>query len=155
MEQEIQKQDLKEKIFETSHLEESSELARQYFDECGLVVKYIPISYYEKLSEFITAEMLPLLADKTYHMVERLRMDKKIWKDEDGIYLTTSGSYFSKRDAIAFSKRDAIAFWFKDKIIFCPWASGCNRIPYIKGFVRWCDYLKQLNSEGKFFSSQP
>lgn len=137
----------KEDIFEKAHLEESSELARQYFDECGLVVKYIPISYYDKLSEFITTEIEPLLADKSYHMVERLRMCPNIKKDKEAIHLFTSGSYFSKREAIT--------FWFKDRILFCPWASGCNRIPYVKGFIKWCDYLKQLNSEGKFFSSQP
>ena len=138
MEQETQEQSLKEKIFETAHLEESSELARKYFDGCGLVIKYIPIFYYDKLSEFITAEINILLADESYHMVHRLTMNKKIKIDKEGVHLFTDGSYFDKRQAID--------FWFKEKIRFCGWASGCNRIPYIKGFVKWCDYLKKLNA---------
>ena len=125
---------LRNQIFELAHREESSELCRQYFSMIGLRMSDVNLNNCYKLSEFITNEMLPLLADKSYHMVERLRMCPKIKKDKEAIYLFTSGSYFSKRDAIC--------FWFEDKIIFCPWASGCNRIPYINGFVKWADWLK-------------
>jgi hypothetical protein len=124
---------LRNQIFEHSHQEESSELSRKYFEFVGLKMSDVNLDNCYKLSEFITNEMLPLLADKSYHMVERLRMCPKIKKDKEGIHLFTSGSYFSKRQAIE--------FWFEDKIIFCSWASGCNRIPYIKGFIKWCDWM--------------
>lgn len=137
MDKEIQEQDLKEKIFETAHLEESSELARTYFDECGLKMSDVNLDNVEKLKEFITKEMLPLLADEGYHMVKRLRMNKKIKIDKDGVHLYTDGSYFNKRQAID--------FWFAEKIRFCGWASGCNRIPFIKGFIKWCDYMRVQN----------
>lgn len=126
----------KEEIFEKAHWEESSELARTYFKECELKMEEITMEQYQKLSEFITAEIKPLLADKSYQMVQDLRMHKKIKKYKEGIHLLTDGSYFEGRQAIS--------FYFKDKIIFCSWASGCNRIPYIKGFVKWCDYLKEF-----------
>ena len=32
-------------------------------------------------------------------------------------------------------------WWYCRRCGFCGWASGCNRIPFIKGFVKWCDYL--------------
>ena len=135
----MEQEQLRKEIFDKAYLEESSELARTYFRVCGLEIKKVTISQCEKLSEFITTEIEPLLADKSYQMILRLRMHKKIKKDKDGIYLLTDGAYFRKRQAISFN--------FKDRIIFCSWASGCNRIPYIKGFVKWCDYIQKQKQE--------
>jgi hypothetical protein len=75
-----------------------------------------------------------LLADKSYDMVGKLRMHPNIKFDKDNVYLLTDGSYFDKREAISFNLNSKF-------IGFCGWASGCNRIPFIKGFVKWCDYL--------------
>lgn len=131
----------KEQVYEKAHLNESSELARCYFKELGLQLEnFYPKSYYEKLSEMIQEEMYPLLADKTYQMVRNLRMHSKIKYDKDDVYLLTDGSYFSKREAITFDL-------YKRFIGFCGWASGCNRIPYIKGFIKWCDWIKELQKE--------
>lgn len=130
----------KEEIFEKSHLNESSDLCRQYFKEQGLQLdNFYPTSYYYKLSEFIQDEMYPLLADKTYHMIEQLRMHPKIKFDKDDVYLLTDGSYFNKREAITFDL-------YTKFIGFCGWASGCNRIPFIKGFVKWVDWVKGLEA---------
>lgn len=131
----------KEEIFEKAHLQESSELARSYFRELGLSFENITISQAYKLSEFITAEIEPLLADKEYHMVLRLCMEEKIKKNKYGIFLFTNGSYFKKREAIYFYNPKT-----NDRTItigFCGCASGCNRIPFIKGFIKWCDWMKE------------
>lgn len=121
-------------IFEKAHLEESSQMAREYFAESELTMHDLTIARCQKLSELITDEINILLADKSYSMIRELRMVKRIQKNKEEIHLLTAGSYFDKRHAIS--------FYFKDRIIFCPWASGCNRIPYIKGFVKWCDWMK-------------
>ena len=126
----------KEEIFDTSHLDASSDLARAYFKECGLKIEEVTLIQCAELIEFITDEIKPLLADKSYQMVKDLRMNKRIKKDKYGIYLLTDGSYFKERQAVSFLLGNR-------RIIFCNWASGCNRIPYIKGFVKWCDYLKE------------
>lgn len=135
----MEKEQLKKEIFEQAHIEESSELARTYFEISGLEIKKVTINQCEKLSEFITKEINKLLADKTYNMISGLMMHKKIKQRKEGIYLLTDAAYFRERQAISFN--------FKDKIIFCSWASGCNRIPYIKGFVKWCDYIINKQEE--------
>lgn len=127
----------KEHIFEVAFREESSEMCREYFKQLGLTLEnQFPKSYYEKLSELIQYEIDILLADETYQMVKQLCMHKKIIYNKDCVELLTNGSYFKKREAITFD--------YYDKFIgFCGWASGCNRIPYIKGFIKWCDWVKK------------
>ncbi len=132
---------MREKILKKAHLNESSELAREYFNNLGIKFKEIKLSQYHRLKEFIDSEILPLLADKSYSMISKLRMKDRIIKDKYGVYLTTSGSYFSKREAISFYNPEN-----NDKTIllgFCGWASGCNRLPYIRGFIKWCDWMKK------------
>ena len=127
----------KEQIFEIAHKQESSDLCREYFKEIGLnLEKQFPKSYYEKLSELIQEEIDFLLADETYQMVKRLCMNNKIIYNKDCVELLTDGSYFDKREAITFDL-------YNKFIGFCGWASGCNRIPYIKGFIKWCDWVKE------------
>lgn len=60
----------RKEIFEKAHLNESSELCRQYFKEAGLQLdKAYSILEYYKLSELIQEEIYPLSADKTYSMI--------------------------------------------------------------------------------------
>lgn len=134
----------KGEIFEKAHQEESSELSRKYFELVGLEIEKVKKIDCEKLSELIQHEMYVLLADKSYSMVPDLRMHKKIKADKFGIYLFTDGSYFKKRQAVSFEfSNDS-----KHKFIgFCGWASGCNRIPFIKGFVKWCDWMKETQEK--------
>jgi hypothetical protein len=126
-------------IIESAHLQKSSEMARTYFKDQGLVIESITIEQCEILSKYIQKEIDTLLADKSYKMIADLKMHPKIVKDDSGISLFARGYYFSRRQAISFE--------YKNQFIgFCGWASGCNRIPFIKGFVDWCDYMKN-NSE--------
>lgn len=127
-----------DKIFEKAYLEESSDMAREYFKQCDLKVEEIILKHADILKNFITKEIDILLADKEYSMIPKLKMNKKIKVDEFGIFLFTDGYYFKKRQAISIehNKRDGHKF-----IGFCGWASGCNRIPYIKGFIKWCDWV--------------
>ena len=136
---------MREDIFEKAHLNESSDLARKYFESLDLKIENIELQDCEKLSEFIQQEIYVLLADKSYSMVPDLRMHKKIKVDRYGIFLYVDGSYFKKRQAVSIehNKKDGYKF-----IGFCGWASGCNRIPFIKGFVKWCDWkAKELKNE--------
>ena len=125
---------MKQEIFEKAHLGESSELARNYFKELGLDYTNITLEQYDKLRDFIQQEMYILLSDSSYHMVKDLRMDEKIVIKNGEVSLYTNGSYFIKRQAISFEKNGFIGF--------CGWADGCNRIPFIIGFVKLCDYIK-------------
>lgn len=135
----------KNEVLDKSHLEESSNLARQYFKELGLDYSVIKLSDLYKLREFIIDRINILLADSTYSMVKELCMDRKIdvkFDKSTGIleeaYLYTNGSYFTKRQAVSFER---VASRGKEFIGFCGWASGCNRIPFIEGFINWCDYM--------------
>lgn len=144
---------LQQEIFEKAHLNESSELARAYWKESGLKFKDIRLSHLYKLREMILDEIYPLLADKTYSMVNELTMDNQIKtkfnkKELIEAELYTNGYYFKKREAVTFDS------WItpnKEQVEFiglCGWASGCNRIPYIKGFIKWINWLcEELNKE--------
>jgi len=133
---------MKQEILEKAHLNESSELARTYFKELGLNYGLIKENDLDELRKFILNEMYPLLDNKTYHMIEELTMDKKIVsKFKKGslveAYLYTNGSYFEKRQAVSFEEGGFIGF--------CGWASGCNRLPFIRGFIKWCDWMGDKN----------
>lgn len=125
-------------IYRTAHINESSILAREYFKELGLDYSKITEESLWKLREFMQDAMYPLLADKTYSMIKDLAMDKKIKsKFKKGLLieaeLYTNGSYFTRREAITFNEDGFVGL--------CGWASGCNRIPFINGFIKWCNYL--------------
>jgi hypothetical protein len=135
---ETQLAELEQAILRTAHINASSVLAREYFKELGLNYSKIKESDLYKLREFILDSMYPLLADKTYSMIKELTMDRRIKskfkKDlliESELY--ANGSYFTRREAITFNEDGFIGF--------CGWASGCNRIPFINGFIAWCNYL--------------
>ncbi|KKL58850.1 hypothetical protein LCGC14_2221220, partial [marine sediment metagenome] len=57
---------------------------------------------YVKLREFVNKEIYILLVDKSYSMIKRLRMHRKIKFNKDGVCLFTDGFYFDKREAITF-----------------------------------------------------
>jgi hypothetical protein len=136
----MEQEKLRKEIFEKAHLVESSELARNYFKMCGLRLDGISLLQCKTLSNLITDEITPLLSDRTYRMIPELAMDELINFGTGGIFLYTNGYYFKRREAISFEPN-------KNFIGFCGWASGCNRIPFIKGFIKWCDYLKNQKKE--------
>ena len=121
----------------------SSYLCRDYFKKSGLQsdIFYSTNEYY-KLSEFIQKEIQVLLSDKSYSMIKNLKMHPKIKFSKDCVRLLTSGYYFKKREAITFNLDTEL-------ISFCGWASGCNRIPFVKGFIKWCDYMQKNERRDK------
>jgi len=140
MDLEMELAEFQHKIIEKAHIEESSNLSREYFKKCGLDYSKIKESDLYKLREIILNAMYPLLADKTYSMIKELTMDRKIkvkFKRELLIEaeLYTNGSYFTRREALTFNDDGFIGF--------CGWASGCNRLPFIFGFLEWCNYMRK------------
>ena len=127
---------LRKETLEKAHLEESSNLGRQYFKELGVDWHNLTISHFERLSVIIQNVIDILLLDKRYDMIPRLKVNPKIRDNKDGISLRISGSYFSDREGVSFSG---------DWVGFCSEMSGCNRIPFLKGFVYWVDYLNDKN----------
>jgi hypothetical protein len=125
----------KEEILQIAHMQESSDLARKYFDNRNIQRENINLKQYQELTKFIQKEIDLLLVDTSYKMIPRLKMINKIKQSKDSVNLCVKGSYFNKREAIT--------FFTKGGIIFCPWASGCNRIPFINGFVKWCDWMEK------------
>lgn len=121
---------------EKAHLEESSEMARRYFVKCGLDIHKITFEDCSMLRVFLDNEITKLLLDKSYAMISELRTNAEIKFTKTEICLYADGYYFKKRQAISFEITN-------DFIGFCDWASGCNRIPFIKGFVLWCDWMKE------------
>ena len=135
----------KGELFEKAHLEESSNLAREYFTSCKLNYSNIDLDNCKKLRQFINQECFKLLEDESYSMIKDLEVNVKIKKDKWGFYLTARGSYFKEREAGSFwnPKTNDLSI----EVGFCGWASGCNRIPFIKGFVKWCDWMKGKTGE--------
>jgi len=127
-------------IMDNSHKEESSKLAREYFKESGIKFSDITIEDCKKLRILINEICYKLCADESYSMIKDLEVNKRIKKDKAGIYLTISGSYFKDRQAISFFTPDEKLNDLDLPIGFCGWASGCNRIPIIQGFIIWCDW---------------
>ncbi len=137
----------KQILFMKAHLNESSDLARKYFEEKGLKFEEVNIDNLKVLRRLINEICFKLCVDKTYSMIKDLEVNLKIKKDKWGFYLTMHGSYFNDREAVSFWNPKT-----NDKSLtigFCGWASGCNRIPIIQGFIKWCDWMKKDAKEGK------
>jgi len=133
----VRQEELKKQILNQSHIYDTVALAKEYFDELRLKSYDITLEQAKTLKNFINASIYPLLLDKTYSMVTDLEVDKIKIKKNIGIYIRCKGGYFSDREAITL---------YKDgKVGFCGWASGCNRIPFMEGFIKWCDWLKSLD----------
>ena len=143
------------KEFREAKKEQINDLAREYFYKCGLDLTMIDKEEIRKLKELMQREINKLLADESYSMVKELYIDYKVKRNKSGISITTSGSYFDEREAICFRKYPGFPNYTKEQkpekeIYFCDWASGCNRIPYIKGFIEWCDWMvTRKNTEAK------
>jgi hypothetical protein len=123
----------KQEILDSSHQKISSELCRKYagddFDWSNLTLKA-----FELLAKLTQKEIDILSADKSYDMIPSLRVKDKIRTNKDGVFIRVSGSYFTNREAFSFNFRD-------DFVGFCGEMSGCNRTPFITGFVNWIDEL--------------
>ncbi len=130
---------LRQEILNNSHLSSSSNLARQYFAESGIDFLCLEVDDFNKLRSFIQIEISKLEADSTYPMIKKLRVKPKIINNKDGIFLRIAGIYFTNREGISFN----INYNSRPLFIgFCAEMDGCNRIPFIRGFVKWVDFLK-------------
>ena len=126
---------LRGKILAESHIYGTTTLAKEYFDKLGLKSWNISSEQAKTLKNFINSKIYPLLLDKSYSIIKDLEVNKIKVKKNIGIYIRCKGSYFGDREAITL---------YKDgKIGFCGWASGCNRIPFMQGFIKWCDWMKK------------
>lgn len=130
----------REETMSKAHLEESSNMAREYFKEKGLTFSDISLENCAKLRYFINKICYELLEDDSYSMIKELEVNRRIKKDKYGIYLTMCGSYFSEREAVSFWNPESNNI--EIEVGFCGWASGCNRVPIIQGFIKWCDWMK-------------
>ena len=128
---------MREEILNSAHLITSNDLARKYFDQFGIDFAGLNMSDFEKLKSLIQIEIDKLLADTEYQMITKLRVKDKIKKNKQGVFLRISGNYFTDREGISFNNRNPLF------IGFCTEMSGCNRIPFITGFVKWVDFLYQ------------
>lgn len=121
-------------IEDVAHKQEAKGLARDYFKATKKEINSIRKEDVLDLIDLINKRIDFFLADKSYHMIEKLQVNSKIETNDWKVQLTTRGSYFDKREAIT--------FWIKEnKIGFCGWADGCNQTPYILGFLDWCDKI--------------
>ncbi len=139
---------IKSQIEGKEYLESSSELVREYFYECGLNLTMIDKEEIRGLKTFMQIEINKLLLDESYSMVKDLHINHQVTRNKSGIFIKTNGSYFEEREAISFRKYPGFPNYTKEQkpekeIYFCCWASGCNRIPYLKGFVKWCDWMEE------------
>lgn len=131
--------EIQEEILETAHLSSSGDLARQYFKDSGINIKDLELYDFQGLAYFINKEIDILVNDPEYRMIPLLIVKDKIKRNKDGVFLRCSGSYFKDREAIS--------FWHEKSefIGFCGELNGCNRTPFIKGFIRWINFLLGKN----------
>jgi hypothetical protein len=126
----------RQEILDKSHENISSVLCRRYAGD-DYDWSALPLKAFELLAKLTQKEIDILAADKSYDMIPRLRIKDKIRiNKKDGVTIRVSGSYFKDREAFSFN--------FKDSFIgFCGEMSGCNRTPFITGFVNWVDELNK------------
>lgn len=131
---EISVSSLQKKILETSHTFECSDVCREYFKRKGLLISNLKRTDFKSLIDFIRKEINILCSNNTYSMIEKLSIKSTVHFAKDSINLRISGSYFKSREGITFNRNGFISF--------CSEMSGCNRIPFHVGFMKWVDFLK-------------
>ena len=128
----------REEIIEKAHIGSTTDLCRKYASD-DFAFQMMPIENFERLRDLIQIEIDKLLSDPTYQMITKLKVKDKIKRNKDGIFLRISGSYFSDRQGISFNKKNGF-------IGFCAEMDGCNRIPFVVGFINWIDELRKKPS---------
>ena len=129
-------------IEKIAHKGEVKPLVREYFKDTGKHINNIKKEDVTSLIGLINKRIDFFLEDKSYHMIDKLKVNNKLETNDWKIQLTVKGFYFDKREAIT--------FWIKeDKIGFCGWADGCNQTPFILGFLDWCDKIRRFVKDEK------
>lgn len=109
--------------------------AREYFKKSKIVYQDITREDINKLIEFLETELkehshFPMRLSKIVHF-------KRNGNNFEHCYLYVNGSYFKKRQAISFEEENWIGF--------CGWACSNNAQPFIRAFLKWCDYLSPIS----------
>lgn len=55
--------------------------------------------------------------------------------------MTVRSHYYDSRESISFNKCGFIGF--------AGWASSNNVAPHISGFIKWCDFIAEIEMEGE------
>jgi hypothetical protein len=109
----------------------TTDYAREYFKKLGIVYQEITREDINKLIEFLEIELKE-------HSHSPMRLSKIVHFKKNGnifehCYLYVNGSYFKKRQAISFEEESWIGF--------CGWACSNNAQPFIRAFLKWCNYI--------------
>jgi len=126
----------RQEILDKSHQNISSELCRKYVGDDFYWSRF-PLKAFELLAKLTQKEIDILSADKSYAMIPKLKIKDKIRTNrKNGVFIRVSGDYFNDREAFSFNFQDSF-------IGFCGEMSGCNRTPFITGFINWVDELNK------------
>lgn len=125
----------------------TTEQARQYFKDKNLDYKMIGRKEIEFLNRLIEKELVDYFLSGDSHAYQMdmsvSRLLKKDFKfSENGLeyaYLHVDGSYFKRRESVSFHQNGFIGF--------CGELSSVNSQPILKGFIKWCDWMKEAQND--------
>jgi len=124
----------------------TKEEARNYFESSNLNYQDIEMNDIYKLIKALNKHICVSNNEMLIMINEPILKGKHrniIFKNNQLVFaqLTVKGTYFKEREAITFD--------FDGFIGFCGWADKYNEIPFIHGFLDWCNYMinKKLKME--------
>lgn len=117
---------------------ELKEKAREHFTNLGLTYEVLTPYTIDLLINYIQGEILALREENPDCFLRRMKPYKYTAKQIktnkfDCVELLVDGTYFHNREAVTFNSDGFIGF--------AGWASGYVNLPFINGFVKWCDKL--------------
>ncbi|EAC5123973.1 TPA_asm: hypothetical protein GF967_09785 [Listeria monocytogenes] len=116
--------------------------ARQYFIDKGLSYEKIKDYDIYLLQYFVAKELAKMEKIKDYEFCKL--NSPEIHRAKTGIkqaYMTVRSHYYDSRESISFNKCGFIGF--------AGWASSNNVAPHISGFIKWCDFIAEIELEGE------
>lgn len=114
----------------------NTEQAREIWSNAGFDYSVLTVPKVEMLVGLLSMELSTFAMDGGMEMSVA---DKIIWMDGDRTVwceISVSGPYFNNREAITFNRDGYIGF--------AGWASTVNLEPFIKAFVLWVEWLKEV-----------
>jgi hypothetical protein len=128
------KERLVRQIISKSHLSQTKDLARQYWDSLDIDPFKLQMDDFLELKRHIQYIIDKLSSKKDYQIIPRLHIKEKILINKNKISLRVSGNYFDDREGITFYKRNKSTGL---NVGFCGQLNGCNQTPFIQGFITW------------------
>ena len=127
---------IQEEILKTSHLDSSRQLARDHFKECEINIEELEAKDFKELANLINIEIQKLSKNPKREVIPELKVNSRIKKNKNGVYLRASAYYFEDREGISFWKDN------KDfPVGFCANLVYYNQVPFITGFIKWINFL--------------